>query len=256
LFWSKECPFSKLSGVDCPWIGGLSDIAVHIVAEHENETVEVEAHFRALLLDFVEESRYRIVVICSGELFYLSWKREGDMLSFEVFHFGPKNKTNAFKYGIKIGNSEHCVSVTRNCRSYLDCGLTEMQHRDCVTLPYSTVLDCLNASGHLSCEIEIGRENLDGFVSVELQESLQVAFAIGSNSEIRREMFYIPSAPRQSPPSPPQPRPAPVPQYTTQYAQTPIFTPPQYRSVTDDEPPPARCRCCWCCLCCRRDFCH
>jgi hypothetical protein len=36
LFQSRECPFRKLSGVDCPWTGSLSDIAVHIVAEHES----------------------------------------------------------------------------------------------------------------------------------------------------------------------------------------------------------------------------
>jgi hypothetical protein len=46
LFRSRECPSTKLFGVDSPWTGTLSDIAVHILAEHVSETVEVSAHFR------------------------------------------------------------------------------------------------------------------------------------------------------------------------------------------------------------------
>jgi hypothetical protein len=197
-FQSTDCPFRKLSGVDCPWSGILSDILVHTLAEHDSETVEVPTHFRVELINFVVRSRYRRVVICLGELFYLTWERNRDILNFGVFHFGPKNETNNFKYGIKIGNSEFCVSVTRNCHNYLDGGFTEMQHRDYVTLSYKTVLYCLNAIGYLSCEIEIGKEKLDGFVSDELREFLQDAFAIGSDSVTVREMLGNPPPQRQS----------------------------------------------------------
>jgi hypothetical protein len=199
MFQSRECPFRKLSCVDCPWTGKLSDIPVHILAGHDIEIVEVPGHFKVELLDFVEISRYRKVVINLGELFYLTWKKEGDILSFGVFHFGPKNKNNCFKYGIKIGNSEYCVSATRKCHSYFDGGLREFQQKDCVPLYYNPVLDCLCASGYLSCEIEIGREKLEGFVSDELQEFLQDAFAIGSDSEIGREILDIQPPPPSTP---------------------------------------------------------
>jgi E3 ubiquitin-protein ligase SIAH1 len=203
LFQSRECPFRKLSGVDCPWTGTLSDIVVHIVTEHDSETVEVPAHFKVDLLDFVEGICYRRVVNCLGEIFYLTWERDGDILRFGIFHFGPKYRTNDFKYGIKIGSSEYCVSVTRKCLSYLEGDLKELQHTDCVTFYYNTILYCLNASGYLSCEIEIGREKLDGFVLDELQEFLQVAFAIGSDSEIGREKLDKPPQPEVLPSSPP-----------------------------------------------------
>jgi hypothetical protein len=78
----------------------------------------------------------------------------------------------------------------------LDGGLTELQHRDCVTLYYNPVLYCLNASGHLPCEIEIGREQLDAFVSGQLQEFLPVDFAIGNETEIRRGELGQPPPPR------------------------------------------------------------
>jgi hypothetical protein len=52
-----------------------------------------------------------------GELFYLTWKTKGDIISFGVLHFGPKNETNNFKYGIKIGSSGVYVDVSRNCHS-------------------------------------------------------------------------------------------------------------------------------------------
>jgi hypothetical protein len=39
LFQRRECPFRKLSGVECPWTGTLSDIALHITVEHNSEIV-------------------------------------------------------------------------------------------------------------------------------------------------------------------------------------------------------------------------
>jgi hypothetical protein len=187
------------------------------------------------LLDFAEESRYRRIVICLGELFYLTWERNGDILNFGVFHFGPKNEANNFKYGIKIGNSEFCVSVTRNCHNYLDGGLTELQHRDCVTLSYNAVLSCLNASCRLSCEIELGKEKLDGFVSAELREYLQVAYPIGSDSELVREFLGSPPPPRQSlRPTPPSAQPP--------LSAPPLPSAPQLppESLDDSRPPSQR----------------
>jgi len=45
LFDCKECPFRKLSGVDCPWTGTLSDKAVLLVVEQGNEPTEMPGHF-------------------------------------------------------------------------------------------------------------------------------------------------------------------------------------------------------------------
>jgi hypothetical protein len=45
FFRSRARPSTKLSGVDSPWTGTLSDIAFHILAEHVSETIEVSAHF-------------------------------------------------------------------------------------------------------------------------------------------------------------------------------------------------------------------
>jgi hypothetical protein len=82
LFQSRECLFRKLSGGHCPWTGILCDIPVHIRDEHDSETDEVPAHFRVELMDFVVGNRYHKMVICTGELFYLTWEGEGDILSF------------------------------------------------------------------------------------------------------------------------------------------------------------------------------
>jgi hypothetical protein len=61
----------------------------------------------------------------------------------------------------------------------LDVDFTDLQHRKSVAISYETILDFVDESGRLSCEVEIGREKLDGFVSEELQEHLQVVSVVG-----------------------------------------------------------------------------
>ena len=34
LYDSKECPFRKLSDVNCSWTGSQSDMAAHVISEH------------------------------------------------------------------------------------------------------------------------------------------------------------------------------------------------------------------------------
>jgi hypothetical protein len=182
LFQSRECPFRKLSGVDCPWTGALSDITVHAVVEHESETFEVPAHFRVELPDFVVGSCYRRAVFYSGELFYLTWETEGDVLRLGVFHFGTKNETNDFKYGIKIGNSAAHVAVTRKCLNYMEGGLKDIQPWNCVTLHFGTIQERPGEQGEFSCEIEIGKWKLDGFVAEDMLEYIPTYVAI-CNSE-------------------------------------------------------------------------
>jgi hypothetical protein len=186
LFQRKRCPFRKLSGINCPWTGTMSDIAVHIKDKHNSETAEVQGHFKVKLLDLGRGRRYHQAVFILGESFYLTWETKSDAFSFGVFHFGPKEETEAFKYGIKIGNSEEYISVIRKCHSYLEGGFKDLQPENYVKLYYNTILNCLSESRDLSCEIEIGREKLGGFVSEELQELLQVVcdICMGQDSAV------------------------------------------------------------------------
>jgi hypothetical protein len=181
LFQSRECPFRKLSGVDCDWTGTVSDIPFHVIDKHNSETAEVQRHFKVKLLDFDVERPYRRAVLTSGELFYLAWETNGDIFSFGVFHFGPKNETNHFKYGIKMGNSAEYVAVTRKCHNYLEGELKDIQPGKCVTLHCGTIQECLGEHGELLCEIEIGKWKLDGFLLEEIQENLEVCVAICSS---------------------------------------------------------------------------
>jgi hypothetical protein len=190
LFQSGECPFRKLSGVDCPWTGTVSDIPLHILDKHGRETAEVKRHFKMELLYFAVGMRYHRAVLIFGELFYLACETEGDIFRFGVFHFGSKNETKNFKYGIKIGNSAEYVTVTRKCHSYLEGGLKDMQPGKCVTLNYGTVQECLGENGELSCEIEIRKWKLDGFVVEDMREYLQVCFA-SCSSELNSESRAI-----------------------------------------------------------------
>jgi hypothetical protein len=172
LFQSRECPFRKVSGVDCPWTGTLSDTVVHIYAGHNSETVAVPAHFRVQLLHFVIGNSYRKVVNYVGEMFYLTWKTEGDILIFGVLHFGSKNESNNFKYGIKIGSSDEYVAVTRKCHNYLEGCLNDIKASSCAVLHLFQIQGCIGEKGELSCEIEIGKWKLDGFVSEGMLETI------------------------------------------------------------------------------------
>ena len=138
----------------------------------------MQGHFNVKLLDLSRGKRYHQVVFILGELFYLSWETKGDAFSFVVFHFSPKKESETFKYGIKVGNSEEHVTVTRKCHSYLEGGLKDLQPEKYVKLYYNTIQNCLSENTDLLCEIEIGREKLDGFVLEELQECLQTVCAI------------------------------------------------------------------------------
>jgi len=178
LFQGRQCPFGKVSGVDCNWTGTMSDIPVHIKDKHESMTAEVQGHFKVKLLNLFTGRRYHQAVLNSSELFYLIWETNGDAFSFGVFYIGRKQETDVFKYGIKIGNSEGNVSVTRKCHSYLESGLKDLQPEKYVKLYYNTIQSCLSESTDLLCEIEIGREKLDGFVLEESQECLQTVCAI------------------------------------------------------------------------------
>ena len=156
-------------------------VLCHILAEHEGATAEVQGHFKVELPDFAVGRRYRKVVLIFGEIFYLAWETDGDIFRFGIFHFGPKNETNNFKYGIRMGNSGEYVTVTRKCHNYLDGGLKDIQPGKCVTLHNGTIQECLGKHGDMPCEIEIIKSKLNWFLVEEMQESLQVCVAICSS---------------------------------------------------------------------------
>ena len=161
LYQSRKCPVSKIPHSNCSWNGILLDLKAHIEDKHANDTAP--NHFLMSLCDLARGMSYCWYAFILGELFYFTFKTENDVFSFGVFHCGPTEETEAFKYGIKIGNSEEHVTVTRKCHSYLEGGLKDLQHGKCFKIFYDTVLEFVSEFGHLSCELEIGREKLDGF---------------------------------------------------------------------------------------------
>jgi hypothetical protein len=148
--------------------------------------------FKVKLLDISRDRHYRHAVLILGELFYLVWETRAEAFSFAVFQFGRKNETEVFKYGIKIGNSEEYVAMRRKCHSYLEGGLKDLQPGKCVTLNYGTIQEYLSDSGDLSCEIEIGREMLNGFKSEDMQEHLPVVSLVHSEIPCLRFSYVVP----------------------------------------------------------------
>ena len=174
LYESRQCPVSLILGVNCSWTGTLSKIPIHIPAEHDSVIAAVPGNFVVNLPDFVRNKVYFQLVLFSEEFFCLIWHSKSKDCDFTVLHLGLKEDSETFKYGIKIGNSEEYIAGTRKCRSHCDMYLTDLQPRKSITINYDTLLDFVSENGCLSCEIEIGREKLNGFVSEELQEHLQL----------------------------------------------------------------------------------
>jgi hypothetical protein len=181
LYQSKKCPTSILTGVDCSWTGILANIEAHIVTKHDYHVFTVPNNFGMLLCNLGRGKSYPLPVFTMGELFYVTLETEGDVFSFGVFHFGPKEESEAFKYSIKIGSFEEYISVTRQCHSCLEGDPMEFQPEKYVKIYCNTILDFVDESGHLSCEYEIGREKLNGFVLEEQRKFLYKTSVTGSD---------------------------------------------------------------------------
>ena len=180
LYRSKKCPVSRLPHGNCSWNGIVSDIKAHIEDKHTYDFPTVPNHFLMSICNLAKGMSYCSTVLILGELFYFTFKAEGDVFSFGVFHFGPTEETEAFKYGIKIGSFEEYISVTRKCHSCLEGGLKDVQPGKCVKIFYDTILDFVSESGHLSCEFEIRREKLSGFLLEEQRKSSYLVSVYGS----------------------------------------------------------------------------
>lgn len=179
LYRSRKCPVSTISSVDCSWTGIVSDIEPHIEDKHSCDVFPVPNHFLLELHNLDRGLSYPNAVFTLGELFYLDFKAEGDAFKFGVFHIGPEEETEVFKYGIKIGSFEVYISVTRNCYSHLEGDPMDLKSEKCVKIYYDTILDFVDESGHLLCELEIGREKLNGFVLEEPRKSLYKILVCG-----------------------------------------------------------------------------
>jgi len=139
VYESRKCPISFILGVDCSWTGTLSDIPVHVRTEHDSEIVYVPGHINVNLLDLVKGRVHTKLVLVLGELFCLIWSTVYQEIDFTVLHVGLKEDCEAFKFGIKCGNSENYVAGTRKCQSYLDVNLTDWLLRMCVTINYDNI---------------------------------------------------------------------------------------------------------------------
>jgi hypothetical protein len=183
LYQIRECPFRKLSGVNCPWTGILLLTNGHVKSEHWSETSETGRHFKVRLLNVSTSRRYRRAVFISDELFYLVWEIRRIAFYFSVFHFGHRKDNDVFKYSIKIGNSEGHISTTRVCHRYLEDNREALEPGNCATFHYGAVEEYLSEGGHLSCEIEIGAETLNGSADQLTQECTVVEHEVSDSSD-------------------------------------------------------------------------
>ena len=180
-YQSSKCPVNLILDFDCSWAGTLSDISAHIRDIHRRDIVELPGHFKLTLLEFVRGRIYLQPVLILGELFFFIGGCNSEYFKCAVIHVGRQEETEAFKYGIKIGNSEEYVAIASKCYSYLDVIHEVLPRKKCTEINYDKILEFVSESGYLSCEIEIGREKLDGFVLEELQEFLPVVSAAYSD---------------------------------------------------------------------------
>lgn len=170
VYQSTECPFRKLSGVNCPWIGILLLMKVHVKSEHSSEISETGRHFNVKLLNFSTTRRYRTAVFVSDELFYLVWEIRQLAFHFSVFHFCHRKDTEALTYSIKIGNSEGYISITRVCQRYLEDNRGDLEPGNCATFHSGAVAEYISEDGDLSCEIQIGEATVNGSAYQVVQE--------------------------------------------------------------------------------------
>jgi hypothetical protein len=166
LYQSRECPFKKLSEVNCAWSGALSHIGRHIRSDHGNDTSEHSGAFEVTLQNFNTAQRYSMAMFTWGKLFYLVWETTYITFYFSVFLVGQKNEAEEFTYDFKIGKHRESISITAKCRSYLEAKSEVLRPGGCVTLHYDTVQRYLRQNAELSCETEIRKGNLIAAVGV------------------------------------------------------------------------------------------
>jgi len=160
FYQSRECPFRKLSDVNCPWTGALTDIETHVRSAHVDQKAEHSGPFEVKLQNFNKARRFCKAIFTLGKLFYLVWETTHSTFYFAVFCIGLKDEAARFTYDFIIGKQRDNISVTDTCRSYLEAKGEVLRPGDCVTLHYRTVQKYVNQNTDLLCEIEIRKKSL------------------------------------------------------------------------------------------------
>jgi hypothetical protein len=186
LYTSRECPFRKLSDVDCNWTGTFILVKAHVRSNHWRETSDTGRHFAVKLLSVSTSQQYRKAVFILDELFYLVWKITSSALYFSVVHVGDK-ESEVFRYNIKIGNSEGYNSIVRVCHKYLEVKSAALEPWNCATFHYGAVEEYLSEEGHLTCEIEIGVETPNVSSVQQVQECIVVDPDVSDLSDSDRD---------------------------------------------------------------------
>jgi hypothetical protein len=160
FYQSRECPFKKLSDVNCPWTGALTAIGSHAKCDHTDQTAEHSGAFEVTLQNFNTVQRFCKAIFTLDKLFYLVWETTHHTFYFSVFCVGEKDEADQFTYDFIIGKQRDSISITGTCRSYLEAKCLVMRPGECVTLHYRTVQKYVNKKTDLSCEIEIRQKSL------------------------------------------------------------------------------------------------
>jgi hypothetical protein len=79
------CPFTVLSGMDCPWEGSPSEIMDHVSSSHAYETQEKSGPFAVQLQNFSKYSNFHKAILMLDKLFYLLWVIKEDIIHFLVY---------------------------------------------------------------------------------------------------------------------------------------------------------------------------
>ena len=180
IYQSRDCPFRKLSDVNCPWTGALTAIQSHVISAHVDQTTEHSGPFEVKLQNFNTARRFCKAISTLGKLFYLVWETTHNTFYFAVFCIGHKDEADQFTYDFTIGKQRDGISITGTCRSYLEAKSDVLRPGECVTLHYrtvqkyvkqnSTVQKYVKQNTDLSCEIEIRQKSL---VEVSVATRLQ-----------------------------------------------------------------------------------
>ena len=160
FYQSRECPFRKLSDVNCKWNGALTVIESHVRSDHADQTAEHSGAFKVRLQNFNISQRFCKAIFTLGKLFYLAWETTHHTFYFAVFCIGHKDEADRFTYDFIIGKQRESISITGTCRSYLEGKSLVLRPGECVTLHYRTVQKYVNQNRDLSCEIEIRQKSM------------------------------------------------------------------------------------------------
>jgi hypothetical protein len=160
FYQNRECPFKKLSGVNCLWTGAISAIESHVKSVHVDQIDEHSGTFEVYLQNFNTARRFCKAIFTLGKLFYLAWETTHHTFYFAVFCIGHKDEADRFTYDFKIGKQRESISITGTCRSYLEGKSDVLRPGECVTLHYRTVQKYVNDKTDLLCKIEIRQKGL------------------------------------------------------------------------------------------------